>query len=776
MLSLQALAWVLLPAAVPQQEEAPGLARRFLGSPASVRPELASRLRAKPGEGGSALLDALLELLSREHGEAPDGSLDLLFDILPARASQKAMKLLPLLGEGGRGRLLDWMARRDLRGFRDHEQARARALLTFVDLGGPIGEEAIKKLVRWDLPLVAQGLRDRIIDGIEKHAGRQSLIGLARSFTALRSSGPFLEEVLSACDPADTWLLVPLSAGLAHRPDLVLEGRLDSWLGLRHPSFRELRDRVIASVDAELYRRLEHRDRARLFRRFRERQPMEPEWALREAHVCLFDLADPLRAAAPLSALQGLRLGFAQRIEASCMRAVSEVLAGRDPGSDLAQAARVAEARWAADPGVIAGTRDEDPRPDLYVFELWRRQVPPKLGAREFESRRRTTLRRGGPAVERVRSAGRLRLSVRLLGAVLLELAGHRADAQHWLDEATRAYEGLEGLMWEERYLGPNREIDVAMSLRSGPLEFLSRALEGNDRVAERVAPAEWKRRLGMAEQGFTFLVRGLAERRPDRVLGLPGDTRDLADEIGEKAYASITGDLARFYERIGEEEKAVRLLDWLILRLESSGAQENRRAWAGYLFNRASIAMDQRDAKTAESCLDRYVRHFENRYRDVLQNPRNYTDPELAKAFFGSRLAAGFVSQAVLNNVVMNRLDEAREHCRKAYALEDSPFNRVLYACYLARDKRSAEALDLLARVDPAPPLYYNLACTYALAGQPDEALHYLSLDLKVNHPTRKRRNRQREWAEKDHDLASLRGRAEFRALVRRRAEGEGR
>ena len=47
---------------------------------------------------------------------------------------------------------------------------------------------------------------------------------------------------------------------------------------------------------------------------------------------------------------------------------------------------------------------------------------------------------------------------------------------------------------------------------------------------------------------------------------------------------------------------------------------------------------------------------------------------------------------------VVDAELDRARAYCRKAYALDDGPFNRVLYACYLARDDQKEAALALLA------------------------------------------------------------------------------
>jgi tetratricopeptide (TPR) repeat protein len=250
----------------------------------------------------------------------------------------------------------------------------------------------------------------------------------------------------------------------------------------------------------------------------------------------------------------------------------------------------------------------------------------------------------------------------------------------------------------------------------------------------------------------------------------------DVAAGDRERPFVGVTGEFARFFQRIGEEDKAAAILDHLIERLQGVGLHANRRAWASYLFDRASIAMDQRDAELARRRLQEYVTHYDNLLRDVRQNPEAYVDPELAQRYFASQLAAGHISLAVLHNVVLHDVATAREHCRKAYALEDSPFNRVLYACYLARDGNDDEARALLATVDATPPLYYNLACTHALCGEGDKALAYLALDLKLNHPTRKARNRQRDWALKDRDFASLIADPRFLELVRPRAEGEER
>ena len=124
-------------------------------------------------------------------------------------------------------------------------------------------------------------------------------------------------------------------------------------------------------------------------------------------------------------------------------------------------------------------------------------------------------------------------------------------------------------------------------------------------------------------------------------------------------------------------------------------------------------------------------------------------------------------VSLAVNANVKLLDTDKALEYFERAYELRQDDFMRVLLACYRARSGREEEARAALAEVVPVPNLYYNLACTYALLGETNEALDYLERELEVNHTSEESRNRQRDWARDDPDLAKLRGDARFEALI---------
>ena len=139
--------------------------------------------------------------------------------------------------------------------------------------------------------------------------------------------------------------------------------------------------------------------------------------------------------------------------------------------------------------------------------------------------------------------------------------------------------------------------------------------------------------------------------------------------------------------------------------------------------------------------------------------------DDDLAP-FRGLRSSV-LVSLAVNANVKQGRPEKALEYYEEAYALRQDDFMRALLACYRARSGRAEEARDLLADVRPGPQTWYNLACTYALLGESARSLELLAIELQENHASEAARDRQREWARSDPDLASLRGDPRFEALV---------
>ncbi|MAE75640.1 MAG: hypothetical protein CMJ85_02075 [Planctomycetes bacterium] len=768
LLSAAVLVVVACSPASAQSPDAGRLAGRFLAAAASDRSGIAADLRGRGGAGALALLDACLERASALF-PVPAAALDLLLELCPASQSAKLMQLAPALAGPGRGRLLRWLARRDLPGFRDHEQVRSLAIVSFLD-DRDLGVVAAELLAEFDSAKVAQALRHRLTDGIAAAEPRTRLMALARSFARLRAAAPHVEDVFAIAEKSAAWLVPELLPAFYRRPDLALSGRLDRWARVRHPAVRQRFDALIDRIDAELGNRVEHSRRLALYARLRRTDAERPEWALREAHVAVFDLARPQQARAPLDALALLPLDLDDALEATCIAAVGAYLDGADPEPGLVRARTRATAEWPAEPPLqVSDLLPNATWDDFELSRTWRVLVPPRVGDSEFKARRENFMRVGGSEGIAWRATGRRRLSLLLLGYTLLKLRG-RPAATGWMDDAIETHERLQGA-WQADFLGEAADVDRALSMRSGALEGLQRAFEGNDESLRGMTAALRKQRLAAAERGFRALVDGLAPRVPEQVIELPGSPRTPVDPGGrERPFLDITGAFARFYQRIGEEDKAVAILDHLAERLVGTGLHANRTRRANHLFDRASIAIDRRNPDVALERLREYMAHYEKLHQDVRQNPERYFDPDQTRRWYASRLAAGHISLAVLHNVVVGDPDTARQHCRTAYALDDSEFNRVLYACYLARDKRGEEAMQLLTTVDPSPALFYNMACTFALTGAPDKAMHFLSLDIERNHHTVKARNRQRQWAQKDGDLAALRGDPRFEELVRKR------
>jgi len=124
-------------------------------------------------------------------------------------------------------------------------------------------------------------------------------------------------------------------------------------------------------------------------------------------------------------------------------------------------------------------------------------------------------------------------------------------------------------------------------------------------------------------------------------------------------------------------------------------------------------------------------------------------------------------VSLAVNANVRLRSPERALEFFERAYALNQNDFMRVLLACYRARSGQPEQARSLLREIVVTPSLYYNLACTHALMGEPEPALDYLAREFAENHPDPASLARQKEWAAGDPDLASIADHPRFERLI---------
>ncbi len=242
------------------------------------------------------------------------------------------------------------------------------------------------------------------------------------------------------------------------------------------------------------------------------------------------------------------------------------------------------------------------------------------------------------------------------------------------------------------------------------------------------------------------------------------GDEKPLADQRSASWFALTT---ARRLRDAGRGADARALLARARRDLDASGAAQ-RWLWGIELVAEIEAATgasftDDEEPQRAEVELLRAV----DRLKALEDLLRERGAPERAIDAVRTQRANALVSLAVNANVRMGQPERALEHFEAAWALRQDEFTRVLLACYRARSGRTAEARAALATVAPGPGNYYNLACAWALLGERDTALRWLEKELRENHAPGGGLERQKAWARKDPDLASLRGDPRFLELV---------
>ncbi len=328
---------------------------------------------------------------------------------------------------------------------------------------------------------------------------------------------------------------------------------------------------------------------------------------------------------------------------------------------------------------------------------------------------------------------------------------------------------------WIDPFADPER-LGIFRELQRERIAQLAR--ERNTLVPGRAAG----NRLLVATQRLQIEQRGLsavnvAER------GLSEDAtpaerlaayRPFADKRQPSSYASTLSIVLRDQGRSREAyELSQRML--ADLRQGLPGTSDIWTEWtsAELLLGLASSLMDEDKAEEADGVGRQAVERLEGLENTMVELMRQDRDPEnqARVAVYlrqtRQRLGNALLSLAVNANVRGGDPDKALAYFERAYELDQSDFMRVLLACYRARSGRDVEARAVLSTVEPAPRLYYNLACTHALLGDADLALDWLRRELTENHDTPGAMRRQKQWAADDPDLASLRDDPRFQRLV---------
>jgi tetratricopeptide (TPR) repeat protein len=264
------------------------------------------------------------------------------------------------------------------------------------------------------------------------------------------------------------------------------------------------------------------------------------------------------------------------------------------------------------------------------------------------------------------------------------------------------------------------------------------------------------------------------------KLLDVPGIAASPVFVTVRTSISSFPRELGQIARSIlGDFKAAAELLDPVIERAAAGTQMGDLATYVDASLERAGVAMDARDGDGAE----RIVAKVLERLDGVKKTYSEDFDDEAVKRLGASADALkarargwlelerklrsqSLITRAVNENVVRGRPAVASGYAKTGVALEPTEFNRVLLACYLAREGNSAESRAVLRDAVDVPGNYYNLACTYALLGERDTSLFYLEKDFQ-EHKDAGGLERQRSWARKDPDLQSLRTEERFQSLV---------
>jgi tetratricopeptide (TPR) repeat protein len=316
--------------------------------------------------------------------------------------------------------------------------------------------------------------------------------------------------------------------------------------------------------------------------------------------------------------------------------------------------------------------------------------------------------------------------------------------------------------------------LDVQLERLKGPLTDPPRRhlLERIQSAQHESALREIDRRIERAEQTaqgadpMDLLELSYLRRRMEMVF--EDERREGAAALVRRRGLSNAG--LAFAERLrehGQPQSARRTAERVAADLESARGSLDDLGLARRLAAADSALggalMDLDEPAEAQRAFERGLERLEGAAKELERG-----EDGAAKRSVRSQTAGMLTSLAVNANVKQRRPAEALEYFERAYELDQSDFMRVLLACYRARAGRTEEARAALADVPVSPNNFYNLACTYALLGEPQLALDFLRRDLGELRASRGARARQKRWAQDDPDLAALKGDPRFDALVR--------
>ncbi|HEX6885198.1 MAG TPA: HEAT repeat domain-containing protein, partial [Planctomycetota bacterium] len=231
------------------------------------------------------------------------------------------------------------------------------------------------------------------------------------------------------------------------------------------------------------------------------------------------------------------------------------------------------------------------------------------------------------------------------------------------------------------------------------------------------------------------------AEGEERRLLGLrpsPPPERvylELLDYLAPSLHVHTLAGQLRGEDRPAEAlELTARALETLRTAPLGSSPFWNELSSARLELLRGSVLMDESRPQEAEETYlagEARLAALEAQVREWAQAAGDAEGLQAYLTQVRGQRGEALLALAVNANVRMGDPERALGYFERAYELNQSPFMRILRACYRARSGKHDEARTVLASVVPVPSLYYNIACTHALLGETEAALDYLELDV---------------------------------------------
>ena len=697
------------------------------------------------------------------------------FTTLPPDARLRRARLLALLagaaGTEALGRILadepdprirlllvHALGRRDAPGWRDVIVPRVRALARALrDTDPLVRKKAVEVLSAMDEVEAARALAVEASrrSSPSRRAALRGLVRMESSWKVLPSLFPVVRRDLPD--------LFPLYLGaLGKRYSEEALPWVIACMGSGDPAVRGAAYGALWGMASWLFDRKDYARRLDLFLRAVKSRPSDMDLLVEAAYAAVLDAPGRTDVRAFCRSLEALvpvtpqgNASPAAWCRVRLLEGIESFLAGRAD-----EAERLFREAWGA--CLAARARKPSAPPDdvsglVSSWLAWRSLVSPPPVKEQIKAFRMRREAYGGPVEESVRGVLRLEGRIAFTAGVCAFLSGDERRGRAWIPLAGECLGELED-RWDSDILGGFRGEDALLEGEGGALNLLVRGLGRHGKWEE-------------AERGFLFLIREASRMRPDLFLPPPGAGWWNPGE-GEEVFSRLSLRFTSFLDEAGKREEALRVCLDAEKRLRNLGQSSNRELRMRFLFRLAGIYSDLRNADESDRCLREYLRYYQARKAEIEQHPEFFNDPRAALKWVNAALAQVHVSLAVNANVLRRDLKAAGFHCRRAFELDGSDFDRVFYACYLARVGKKERARRLAEAVEEGPDLYYNLACTWALVGEKDRALALLARDFAENYLNPRARNLHRDWALKDRDLVSLRDDPRFRALMKKEKE----